>query len=111
MIGEGLDRTNHVRVAEQAIKENYSHVRYLEALLAMECEKRESARRVAEMPTEGSRLTATSPSQPGKLFPLLSPHIHLLFSMACGPESLFGDRVLWGGKSPRDRVEPKVRTD
>lgn len=32
---------NFVSLAEQAIKENHSHVRYLEALLAMECEERD----------------------------------------------------------------------
>src|SRR5690349_891302 len=32
---------NFVTLAEQAIKENHSHVRYLEALLAMECEERD----------------------------------------------------------------------
>ena len=28
-------------LAEQAVKENHSHIRYLEALLAMECEERD----------------------------------------------------------------------
>ena len=32
---------NFVSLAEQAVKENQSHVRYLEALLAMECEERD----------------------------------------------------------------------
>lgn len=32
---------NFVGLAEQAVKENHSHVRYLEALLAMECEERD----------------------------------------------------------------------
>jgi DNA replication protein DnaC len=32
---------NFVSLAEQAIKENHSHIRYLEALLAMECEERD----------------------------------------------------------------------
>ena len=32
---------NFVSFAEQAVKENQSHVRYLEALLAMECEERD----------------------------------------------------------------------
>ena len=32
---------NFVTLAEQAVKENHSHTRYLEALLAMECEERE----------------------------------------------------------------------
>src|SRR5487761_2447461 len=32
---------NFVTMAEQAVKENHSHVRYLEALLAMECEERD----------------------------------------------------------------------
>ena len=32
---------NFVTLAEQAVKENHSHVRYLEALLAMECEERD----------------------------------------------------------------------
>ena len=32
---------NFVTLAEQAVKENHSHIRYLEALLAMECEKRD----------------------------------------------------------------------
>ena len=29
---------NFATLAEQAVKENHSHVRYLEALLAMECD-------------------------------------------------------------------------
>ena len=33
--------TNFVSLAEQAVKENHSHIRYLEALLAMECEERD----------------------------------------------------------------------
>ena len=33
--------TNFVSLAEQAIKENHSHIRYLEVLLAMECEERD----------------------------------------------------------------------
>ena len=32
---------NFVSLSEQAIKENHSHIRYLEALLAMECEERD----------------------------------------------------------------------
>jgi DNA replication protein DnaC len=32
---------NFIPLAEQAIKENHSHIRYLEALLAMECEERD----------------------------------------------------------------------
>ena len=30
--------TNCVPLAEQAVKENHSHIRYLEALLPIECE-------------------------------------------------------------------------
>jgi DNA replication protein DnaC len=32
---------NFVSLAEQAVKENHSHIRYLEALLAIECEERD----------------------------------------------------------------------
>lgn len=32
---------NFVSLAEQAVKENHNHIRYLEALLAMECEERD----------------------------------------------------------------------
>ena len=32
---------NFASLAEQAVKENHSHIRYLEALLAMECEERD----------------------------------------------------------------------
>lgn len=32
---------NFVTLAEQAVKKNHSHIRYLEALLAMECEERD----------------------------------------------------------------------
>ena len=32
---------NFVSMAEQAVKENQSHIRYLEALLSMECEERD----------------------------------------------------------------------
>src|SRR5450432_1402785 len=32
---------NFIPLAEQALKEQHSHVRYLEALLAMECEERD----------------------------------------------------------------------
>src|SRR5947199_600841 len=32
---------NFLSLAEQAVKENHSHIRYLEALLAMECEERD----------------------------------------------------------------------
>src|SRR5206468_5861740 len=32
---------NFVTLAEQAVKENHSHIRYLEALLAIECEERD----------------------------------------------------------------------
>ena len=32
---------NFVSLADQAVKENHSHIRYLEALLAMECEERD----------------------------------------------------------------------
>src|SRR6478672_13403562 len=32
---------NFLSLAEQAIKENHTHIRYLEALLAMECEERD----------------------------------------------------------------------
>ena len=32
---------NFISLSEQAIKENHSHIRYLEALLAMECEERD----------------------------------------------------------------------
>jgi len=32
---------NFLTLAEQAVKENHSHIRYLEALLAMECEERD----------------------------------------------------------------------
>jgi hypothetical protein len=35
---------NFVSLAEQAVKENHSHIRYLEALLAMECERAGSPR-------------------------------------------------------------------
>src|SRR3954462_13610898 len=33
--------TNFLALAEQAVKEKHSHIRYLEALLAMECEERD----------------------------------------------------------------------
>lgn len=33
--------TNFLPLAEQAVKENHSHIRYLEALLAIECEERD----------------------------------------------------------------------
>ena len=33
--------SNFVSLAEQAVKENHSHIRYLEALLAIECEERD----------------------------------------------------------------------
>src|SRR5450432_2424745 len=32
---------NFASLAEQAVRENHSHIRYLEALLAMECEERD----------------------------------------------------------------------
>ena len=32
---------NFIPLAEQAVKEEHSHIRYLEALLAMECEERD----------------------------------------------------------------------
>lgn len=32
---------NFPSMAEQAVKENHNHIRYLEALLAMECEERD----------------------------------------------------------------------
>ena len=32
---------NFISLAEQAVKENHSHIRYLEALLAIECEERD----------------------------------------------------------------------
>jgi DNA replication protein DnaC len=32
---------NFLSMAEQAVKENHSHIRYLEALLALECEERD----------------------------------------------------------------------
>jgi DNA replication protein DnaC len=32
---------NFVSIAEQAVKENHTHIRYLEALLALECEERD----------------------------------------------------------------------
>jgi DNA replication protein DnaC len=32
---------NFVSLAEQAVKENHNHIRYLEALLAIECEERD----------------------------------------------------------------------
>jgi DNA replication protein DnaC len=32
---------NFISLAEQAVKENQSHIRYLEALLAIECEERD----------------------------------------------------------------------
>ncbi len=32
---------NFQSLAEQAVKENHSHIRYLEALLSMECEERD----------------------------------------------------------------------
>ena len=32
---------NFVSLAEQAVKENHTHIRYLEALLALECEERD----------------------------------------------------------------------
>jgi DNA replication protein DnaC len=32
---------NFVPLSEQAVKENHSHIRYLEALLAIECEERD----------------------------------------------------------------------
>jgi hypothetical protein len=35
---------NFVSLAEQAVKENHSHIRYLEALLATECEEQGPAR-------------------------------------------------------------------
>jgi DNA replication protein DnaC len=46
---------NFVTLADQAVKENHSHVRYLEALLAMECEERdrhaiENRMREAQLP-------------------------------------------------------------
>ena len=37
---------NFVPLAEQAVKENHSHIRYLEALLAIECEERDPPARV-----------------------------------------------------------------
>src|ERR1700754_5347922 len=33
--------SNFLTLAEQAVKENHNHIRYLEALLAMECEERD----------------------------------------------------------------------
>jgi DNA replication protein DnaC len=33
--------SNFLSLAEQAVKENHSHIRYLEALLALECEERD----------------------------------------------------------------------
>lgn len=46
---------NFISLAEQAVRENHSHIRYLEALLAMECEERdrhavENRIREAQMP-------------------------------------------------------------
>jgi len=35
---------NFMPLAEQAAKEQHSHIRYLEALLAMECEERDRQR-------------------------------------------------------------------
>jgi hypothetical protein len=32
---------NFVTMAEEAVRDNHSHVRYLEALLALECEERD----------------------------------------------------------------------
>ena len=32
---------NFATLAEEAVRENHSHIRYLEALLAMECEERD----------------------------------------------------------------------
>ena len=32
---------NFTSLAEQAVKENHTHIRYLEALLALECEERD----------------------------------------------------------------------
>jgi hypothetical protein len=32
---------NFISLAEQAVKENHSHIRHLEALLAIECEERD----------------------------------------------------------------------
>ncbi|HUQ94630.1 MAG TPA: ATP-binding protein [Bryobacteraceae bacterium] len=41
MSGRPAIGANFVSLAEQAVKENHSHIRYLEALLAMECEERD----------------------------------------------------------------------
>ena len=43
---------NFISLAEQAVKENQSHIRYLEALLAIECEERDRhaiANRIREL--------------------------------------------------------------
>jgi len=47
---------NFVSLAEQAVKENQSHIRYLEALLAMECEERD--RHGHREPGSGSAVAA-----------------------------------------------------
>ena len=51
---------NFLSLAEQAVKEKHSHIRYLEALLAMECEERTATRS-----EPNSRCTITSHEDAG----------------------------------------------
>jgi len=61
---------NFVSLAEQAVKENQSHIRYLEALLAMECEERdrhaiENRMREAQLPRVKTLRNLTSHKRRG----------------------------------------------
>jgi DNA replication protein DnaC len=62
---------NFISLAEQAVKENQTHTRYLEALLAIECEERDRhaiANRIrdAQLPRMKSRLLPGPTSSGGQ---------------------------------------------
>ena len=53
---------NFISLAEQAVKENQSHIRYLEALLAIECEERDHAQPCVFLPQFFAKLSRMSPT-------------------------------------------------
>jgi len=81
---------NFVALAEEAVKENHNHIRYLEALLAMESEERDrhaigNRIRDAQLPRMKTLLASLqqTTAHPRPTEQSLPPASLLIFEMAC----------------------------
>jgi hypothetical protein len=67
---------NFVTLAQQAVKENHSHVRYLEALLARECEERDRHAIEKWRAPGGAVIAAPAPVPPKRRRPTGVARLH-----------------------------------